>query len=142
MRLAGGGKALLKTLSAMMALVLAMWVSPVIAEDQGPPHPPGEFAQPYGDPLAPFNEKMFWFNLKLDHYVLHPVAKGYATVAPTPVRESVGRFFRQRRLHPALRRTTCSSYALRTRREKSDASVSTRRWASPDSSMSPMTGLG
>jgi phospholipid-binding lipoprotein MlaA len=93
MRLAGGGNALLKTLSAMMALVLAMWVSPVIAEDQGPPHPPGEFAQPYGDPLAPFNEKMFWFNLKLDHYVLHPVAKGYATVAPTPVRESVGRFF-------------------------------------------------
>lgn len=84
---------MLKILSAMMALVLATWVSPVIAEDQGPPHPPGEFAQPYGDPLAPFNEKMFWFNLKLDHYVLHPVAKGYATVAPTPVRESVGRFF-------------------------------------------------
>ena len=33
-------------------------------------------AQPYGDPLAPFNEKMFWFNLKLDKYVLHPVASG------------------------------------------------------------------
>jgi len=84
---------LLKTLTAAMALVLVMSASPVIAENQGPPHPPGEFAQPYGDPLAPFNEKMFWFNLKLDHYVLHQVAKGYATVAPTPVRESVGRFF-------------------------------------------------
>jgi phospholipid-binding lipoprotein MlaA len=84
---------LLKTVSAAMVLVLATWFAPVFAEDQGPPHPPGEFAQPYGDPLAPFNEKMFWFNLKLDHYVLHPVAQGYAAVAPTPVRESVGRFF-------------------------------------------------
>jgi len=84
--------ALLKTLSAAMVLLMAASVSPAIADDQAPPHP-GEYAQPYGDPLAPFNEKMFWFNLKLDHYVLHPVAQGYAVVAPTPVRESVGRFF-------------------------------------------------
>ena len=66
---------------------------PALAEDPGPPHPPGESAQVYSDPLAPFNERMFWFNLKLDHYVLHPVAEGYAYVAPTPVREAVGRFF-------------------------------------------------
>jgi phospholipid-binding lipoprotein MlaA len=36
---------------------------------------------------------MFWFNLKVDRYILHPVAQGYAVIAPTPVRESVGRFF-------------------------------------------------
>jgi phospholipid-binding lipoprotein MlaA len=64
-----------------------------VADDQGPPHPPGETAQVYSDPLAPFNEKMFWFNLKVDHYVLHPAAQGYAYVAPQIVRESVGRFF-------------------------------------------------
>jgi phospholipid-binding lipoprotein MlaA len=76
-------------------MVLAMFACarPVLAAEQALPRPPGEYAQSYGDPLAPFNEKMFWFNLKLNHYVLHPVAKGYAAVAPTPVRESVGRFF-------------------------------------------------
>jgi len=55
--------------------------------------PPGENQGVYSDPLAPFNEAMFTFNLKLDDWVLRPVASGYATVAPQPVRESVGRFF-------------------------------------------------
>lgn len=85
--------ALLKVVSAAILLALVMRAPRVIAEDQGPPRPPGEYAEPYGDPMVSFNEKMFWFNLKLDHYVLHPVAKGYAMVAPRPVRESVGRFF-------------------------------------------------
>jgi phospholipid-binding lipoprotein MlaA len=83
----------LKTISAAIALSLALWAAQVMAQDQAPPHPPGEYAQSYSDPLAPFNEKMFWFNIKLDHYILHPVAQGYAAIAPTPVRESVGRFF-------------------------------------------------
>jgi phospholipid-binding lipoprotein MlaA len=79
---------------AALAIVLVLYVqSPLAEEDQAPPRPPGENAQVYSDPLAPFNEKMFWFNLKLDHYILHPVAEGYATVAPVIVRESVGRFF-------------------------------------------------
>jgi phospholipid-binding lipoprotein MlaA len=82
-----------KLCAALAALVTALWTLPTLADDQTPPHPPGESAQVYTDPLAPLNEKMFWFNLKLDHYVLHPVASGYAAVAPPPVRESVGRFF-------------------------------------------------
>ncbi len=45
------------------------------------------------DPLEPFNSPMFTFNRKLDDWVLHPVASGYAKVAPEPVREAVGRFF-------------------------------------------------
>ncbi len=79
----------------MAAIALAMAAAPAFSADPPPPPPgpPGEYAQPYGDPLAPFNEKMFWFNLKLDKYVLHPVASGYAYVAPRPVRESVGNFF-------------------------------------------------
>jgi phospholipid-binding lipoprotein MlaA len=92
-RMLAGGNVLFRTISAILVLALCLCAAPAMAEDQGPPHPPGEYAQPYGDPLAPFNEKMFWFNLKLDHYVLHPVAQGYADVAPTPVRESVGHFF-------------------------------------------------
>jgi phospholipid-binding lipoprotein MlaA len=82
-----------KKICATMVLAMFACARPVLAAEQALPRPPGEYAQSYGDPLAPFNEKMFWFNLKLNHYVLHPVAKGYAAVAPTPVRESVGRFF-------------------------------------------------
>jgi len=78
---------------AALAMVLGFARQSALAEDQEPPHPPGESTQVYSDPWAPFNEKMFSFNLKLDHYVLHPVAKGYAAVAPVIVRESVGRFF-------------------------------------------------
>ncbi len=56
--------------------------------------PPGENNQGgYADPLSRFNEPMFTFNLKLDDWALRPVASGYADVAPTPVRQSVGRFF-------------------------------------------------
>jgi phospholipid-binding lipoprotein MlaA len=57
------------------------------------PLPPGEDQGVYSDPLAPFNEAMFTFNLKLDDWVLHPVATGYTYVAPEPVRNSVSRFF-------------------------------------------------
>jgi len=43
------------------------------------------------DPLEPFNSAMFTFNLKVDDYVLHPVASGYAAVLPTVAREAIGR---------------------------------------------------
>lgn len=54
---------------------------------------PGESGGPYADPLAPFNEAMFTFNLKLDEWVITPVAKGYAVILPEPARKSVGNFF-------------------------------------------------
>jgi len=77
-------------MSAAVALAWAACAATVMAQDHAPPNFPGEYAQAYSDPLAPFNERMFWFNLKLDHYVLHPVAQGYAKIAPTPVREGGG----------------------------------------------------
>lgn len=91
--LAGGN--LLKTIFAAMLFALIVTVAPAFCADPSapPPGPPGEYAQSYGDPLAGFNEKMFWFNLKMDKYVLHPVASGYAFVLPKPARESVGNFF-------------------------------------------------
>jgi phospholipid-binding lipoprotein MlaA len=52
------------------------------------------------DPLSGFNEPMFTFNLKLDDWVLRPVASGYATVLPEPARESVGNFFDNVRVIP------------------------------------------
>src|SRR5271170_5833235 len=65
----------------------------------GPPDESGPNAssqvnsETYSEPLAPLNEKIFWFNLKLDKYVLRPVAKGYADVLPEPVRVHVGDFW-------------------------------------------------
>jgi phospholipid-binding lipoprotein MlaA len=57
----------------------------------GPPDPASSGT--YADPLAPFNEKMFWFNLKVDKYVLRPVATGYADVLPEDVRRHIGNFW-------------------------------------------------
>jgi phospholipid-binding lipoprotein MlaA len=63
--------------------------------------PPGENNQGvYTDPLSGFNEPMFTFNLKLDDWVLRPVASGYSFIAPEPVREGVGRFFKNVRVIP------------------------------------------
>lgn len=58
----------------------------------GPPPGQTNGGQPYGDPLVGFNDAMFTFNLKLDTYIVHPVASAYAAVVPTPARESVGHF--------------------------------------------------
>lgn len=45
------------------------------------------------DPLEPFNRAMFTVNDKLYFWVLKPVAKGYSTVIPEPIRLSVRNFF-------------------------------------------------
>jgi len=45
------------------------------------------------DPLECVNRKIFWFNDKLDVYVLAPVATGWEKVSPRRVRTSVSNFF-------------------------------------------------
>jgi phospholipid-binding lipoprotein MlaA len=45
------------------------------------------------DPIEPVNRGFCWFNDKLYFYLLKPVAVGYKTVTPKPVRKSVGNFF-------------------------------------------------
>jgi phospholipid-binding lipoprotein MlaA len=49
--------------------------------------------RPDYDPLEPMNRKVFWFNDKVDVYVLEPVAKGWDRIAPDPVQRSVANFF-------------------------------------------------
>ncbi len=46
------------------------------------------------DPWEPFNQTMFTFNLKLDDYVLHPVASAYNSVVPADAQRGVQRFFK------------------------------------------------
>ncbi len=45
------------------------------------------------DPLERMNRKIFWFNDKVDVYVLEPVATGWDWLAPDPVQRSVRNFF-------------------------------------------------
>ncbi len=45
------------------------------------------------DPIEPVNRGFWWFNDKLYFYLLKPVAVGYKSVTPKPVRKSVGNFF-------------------------------------------------
>jgi len=65
----------------------------VLAQPEPLQHQETEHAPPY-DPWEPFNQKMFWVNLRLDDYVLRPVATGYSKILPVPARQSVGRFFK------------------------------------------------
>ena len=89
-----------KLFSLLVLVFIAVWTIPAIgAETISEPattnpaygHSPSD--QPSADPLAPFNEKMFWFNRELDSYVTRPIATGFADVVPEPPRRCIDRFF-------------------------------------------------
>jgi len=46
------------------------------------------------DPFEKFNRKIYGFNMKLDKYILLPVARTYKKVIPNPVQHGVTNFFR------------------------------------------------
>lgn len=50
-------------------------------------------AQPVQDPLEKVNRKVFWFNDQVDTYFLAPVARGYESITPKPVEDSIRNFF-------------------------------------------------
>jgi phospholipid-binding lipoprotein MlaA len=52
--------------------------------------PPAEHAW---DPIEPVNRGVFWFNDKLDSYVLEPASRGYDYVTPEFVQRRVSNFF-------------------------------------------------
>ena len=86
--------------TAMSADVAPFSQNPAAQSAAAAQPPPGENQGVYSDPLSGFNEPMFTFNLKLDDWVLRPVASGYSFIAPEPVREGVGRFFNNVRVIP------------------------------------------
>jgi phospholipid-binding lipoprotein MlaA len=45
------------------------------------------------DPWEPLNRQLFWFNQKVDDYVLEPVARGWDFISPRRVKDSVRNFF-------------------------------------------------
>jgi len=87
----------------LLAVVLSFaWTIPAIGADNSISEPAttnpadshSSADQPIADPLAPFNEKMFWFNRELDTHVTRPISTGYAKVVPEEPRRCVDRFFR------------------------------------------------
>ncbi|MGH7812976.1 MAG: MlaA family lipoprotein [Candidatus Binataceae bacterium] len=96
-------------------LVLALaagvaFATPAFCADGGAANnvPPGEGGPTgYADPFAGFNQAMFTFNLKLDQWVLRPIASGYARIAPEPVRKSVGHFFDNANVIPRVVSNLC-----------------------------------
>ena len=65
-----------------------------------PAAPAAEDGEDIFDPWEPFNEKMFNFNLKLDRYVLKPVARVYKTVMPDPFQVMISNGFDNIRFVP------------------------------------------
>lgn len=48
----------------------------------------------YKDPLEKYNRAVYKFNDGFDKALLKPIARGYRKIVPSPVRRSVGNFFR------------------------------------------------
>ena len=75
----------------LMLLLAAGARAPLaVAADADAPPPPGAAEH---DPIEGFNRKIFWFNDKLDVYVLEPTARAWRWVMPQRVRKSVDNFF-------------------------------------------------
>jgi len=137
----GEERSVLKTICAMVLAAVVICVTPAFSASQAPPPgPPGENAQVYTDPLSPFNERMFWFNLRLDKYVVHPVASGYAKILPTPAREAAGRMFNN---FDVLPRFANNLFQLHLARAvlRWRVLASTQRWASWGYGTWRITGL-
>lgn len=67
-------------IGVLVAASAAMLAGPALAEDPR-------------DPLESFNRAIFAFNDGLDAVLIRPVAKGYETVLPGPVRTGIGNFY-------------------------------------------------
>ena len=89
-------------LAAGIVVVVLSGFSLTAARAQGNAGQDEVAPQPAADPFEPFNQAMLSFNLKLDEYILHPVASGYAAVLPLGARQGVGRFFHHINIVPRL----------------------------------------
>lgn len=54
--------------------------------------------RPDNDPWEDFNRKMFWFNDRLDVYVMEPAARGWNWAVPEPAQRGVHNFIQNLRL--------------------------------------------
>jgi phospholipid-binding lipoprotein MlaA len=101
--------------SAVFLFCLLSLAAPSAADDPAPAAEPvaaaaapfldDEFVDDYEaelglsvpDPIEPLNRKLFFFNEKLDDYVISPITDAYQLVVPKPARLCARRFFRNLR---------------------------------------------
>jgi phospholipid-binding lipoprotein MlaA len=76
--------------------------SPLMVAQAKPPAAPAaaDDVEDIYDPWEAFNEKMFNFNIKLDRYVLKPVARVWKTVIPEPFQVMISNGFDNLRFAP------------------------------------------
>lgn len=78
--------------AALLAFGLALATTgPAVAADPEEPEPGA------GDPWEAMNRGIFWFNDRVDGYLLEPVARGWRWITPEPVRRGVTNFFQNLR---------------------------------------------
>lgn len=77
-----------RKLIPLIGIVFLVFAVPAFAEDED---------LGVWDPIEPVNRGIFWFNDKVDRYLLEPVAKGYEKVTPDPIQKGVRNFFRNLR---------------------------------------------
>jgi phospholipid-binding lipoprotein MlaA len=84
-----------RTLLASTSLAAILWSGdpPALAQAEPPDPAPISESRSYRDPIEGVNRKIFWFNDKVDVWVLEPVATGWEWVSPRRVRTSVSNFF-------------------------------------------------
>lgn len=80
-------RGILLTVMFVLVLNLSSGLEPLLAQQEEP-------EVRINDPWEPFNQSMFTFNLKLDEYVLRPVATAYDSVMPDAAQRGVQRFFK------------------------------------------------
>jgi phospholipid-binding lipoprotein MlaA len=76
-----------------MFLVAALRSGDPAALAQDDPADAEATAVAYRDPLEGMNRKIFWFNDKVDVWVLEPAAKGWTLITPRRARACVSNFF-------------------------------------------------
>ena len=81
-------------------LMLAQATTTPAPAAQAAPAAPADDLEDIYDPWEPFNEKMFAFNIKLDRYVLKPVARVWKTVIPEPFQVMISNGFDNIRFAP------------------------------------------
>lgn len=83
---------MLRLNKALLLIVLAALLSACATTAAPPPD-----QRDPRDPLEPFNRQVHAFNMSADRAVVRPLARGYQTVTPAPVRTGVRNFFRNLR---------------------------------------------
>ena len=82
-----------RTLLASTFLAAALWSGDPAALAEDAPDDAESAAVSYRDPIEGFNRKMFWFNDKVDEWVLEPTATGWKFITPRRGRACVSNFF-------------------------------------------------